>query len=223
MGKAMRGMGQPGALVEEVRPVTMPDVFEQARELRRLGREALDQQDYRLAEERFRQAIALTPDEQWAWLWLARTQKRSGDIAASLASAQKALSIKPGWLSASEHIADLLADEGQTDAAVEVLRQVRPGGHHDMVMLWHLFRRLRTMNADAEVAEVAEAMRRIDPADERALAADAIVHSRLGHIAYGQADYQTAAEEFRKSIAIVATNPWAWLWLARTQQRLGNR
>src|SRR5215217_6378611 len=216
-GSADDGKAPPAAGAET------PNVLDQAGEFRRLGREALAREDFQTAEERFRQAIELTPDEQWAWLWLARTQRRGGDNAASLASATRALSIKPGWPAAAEHVAALLVAEGRAGEAVEVVRQARL--HHDdeLETLWHILRRLRTANAHAEVAAVAEAMLRIDPTDERTLAASALTHSRLGQEAYNQADFRLAEERFLASVAVVDTAPWAWLWLARTQQRLGDR
>src|SRR5215217_2360602 len=144
-GSADDGKAPPAAGAET------PNVLDQAGEFRRLGREALAREDFQTAEERFRQAIELTPDEHLAWLWLARTQRRGGDNAASLASATRALSIKPGWPTAAEHVA-LLVTEGRAGEVVEVIRHARL--HHDgeLETLWHILRRLRTANALAEVA-----------------------------------------------------------------------
>jgi PEP-CTERM/exosortase A-associated glycosyltransferase len=200
-----------------------PDPAEWAKELRQFGRDAFDRGDFRLAEERLRQAVELVPGNHWNWLWLARAQQRGGDRAGSLVSARTALGLKPDWPAAAELVASLLAAAGKTDEAVEVLRQLSLRHGDDMEVLARILGRLRTLNAEAEFADVAEAMIGLDPTDERARAAAARVRSRLGQEAFAQRDYRLAEDRFRESIGFVATEPWPWLWLARAQQRLGER
>jgi tetratricopeptide (TPR) repeat protein len=88
------------------------------------GYDRLEASDWRMAEEEFRQAIKLSPDNALAWNNLGLTLARQGKNGEALAAYKKAIALKHGAFAAAHYnLGQLLKDTGDKSGAEKAFRQ----------------------------------------------------------------------------------------------------
>ncbi|MBS0388767.1 MAG: tetratricopeptide repeat protein, partial [Proteobacteria bacterium] len=191
------------------------------------------------AARRLERAVALRPDFAEAHNDLGRVRLALGDIEGAAASCRRAIELRPDFAAAHGNLANVERARGALDAAIEGYRRVvalEPNlalGHRELgraliaahrvtEALPHL-ERLVALQPDAGtlsdyatllvgLGRFADAVSRYRAAIERA-PTDARLHSNLANALHGSGDYRGAIEAARRSLALDAQLPEAYLHL----------
>ena len=138
------------------------------RRLQATGIEAYRLQDYTRARSRLNLCLRLSPDDEMARLYLARTQRDEGDLKASVATIEEALRRDPGWPPAVRHVVDIWMGQGRYAEARELLRSADPARlrERDLLKFWRVAAEVDPPTG----VRIAEEIVRRDPADSGGLA-----------------------------------------------------
>lgn len=147
------------------------------------GRAAFDRGDFEQATLWFRRAVAVGGGRPWPWLWLARSQLRTGDVEGSRDAIERALGILPGWPPGLLHLADLHLEAREMGAASRVLEEVASGlgatengDGHDVARA--VARRIARLSKPETANQVADALLAGCPDEATAIAAKAVALAR---------------------------------------------
>lgn len=134
-----------------------------------LGLEAYNRGDFGQAVYWFEEATRRPNPHPWRWVWLSRAQGALGKHDEALASAERALERDPDWPPGLLHLADILAEHGLVDRAVDALERLVEVVPRDADVMLRAARRLVKLAAWDSAARATELVLTAAPEDQRAL------------------------------------------------------